>query len=144
MIEIIYRDSQGMWIIQKTHKFFKVSSIEHYFNELLRPQLTKLEGRLKATKSLLNQTRNVPLWLNQACCLMAIPNHTCAERIYVNAVALNKIVLENSKTELRFKSSHVFECSMTLKNLNQRLEKVLEAHQKLNQIVGKACQNQPW
>ena len=144
MIEIIHRDPKGMWVIQKTHKFFKVPSIEHYFNELLRPQLTTLEGRLKATKHVLNQTRNVPLWLNHACCLMVIPNHTCPERIYVNRGVLSHTVQDNSKTELRFKSSHVFMYSKTLKNLKQRWEKSLEDHQKLSQIFEKACQNPPW
>ena len=144
MIELIHRDSQGMWIIQTMHKFIKVASVQHYFNELLRPQLTTLDGRLKATRRLLNQTRNVPLWLNQTCCLTVIPNHTCPERIYVNGGVLSHIVQDNSKTELRFKSSHVFMCSKTLKNLKQKWEKSLEDHQKLSQIFEKACQNPPW
>lgn len=144
MIEIIYRDSEGMWIIQKTHKVLKVPSIDNYFNKLLSTQLTTLEGRLKAIRHILNQTRNVPLWLNQACCLMAHPHHIYPERIYVNAVALNHIVQNDTKTELQFKSSHVFMRSKALKNLKKRWEKSLEDHQKLTQIFEKACQSPPW
>ena len=144
MIEIIYRDPEGMWILQKTHKILKVPSINHYFNELLSTQLTTLKGRLTATRHVLNQTRNVPLWLNLVCCLMVIPNHTCPERIYVNGSVLSHIVHKNIKTELHFNSSHIYMFSKTLKNLKQRWEKSLEDHQKLSQIFEKVCQSPPW
>ena len=83
MIEIIYKNHHGKWILSKSGQETTIYSLKGYMNSLLNMHITDLEGRLKASASVLNRRRNIPVWIDANKCFLVVPNHRFTMRTYI-------------------------------------------------------------
>ena len=132
MIEMIYRANHGDWIIQTETKMQTASKLKNVWEDLLTPELSTLEGRLKSTALCLGRCRQIPIWINASLCFLVYPNHQSIDRIYVNMTRIKSIQASEAGTLIIFESGH----TQIINGSPDRLEKrIAQTKQDMKQIA---------
>ena len=126
-METIERCAEGTLIVYDDRQETVACGLKQVFNRLLLDELTTFQGRLDALKGLTTWQRDVPLFINQHCCLFVTTAYRDSTAVFVNCVAVVSIrPYDQTSSEICFKSLNRRRVHVPYSRLKRKYDKALQ------------------
>ena len=123
-METIERCAEGTLIVHSDREETVPLGLKQVLNSLLLKELTTYQGRLDALKVKTGWSRNVPLFIDEQCCLFVTTSHRDSAAVYINCVEIVSIrKYDEATSEIRFKSLNTRRIFVPYAQLKRQYEK---------------------